>query len=160
LPESKLDRQPWLRRLYAGYAFSLDCREARGHAYMLYDQSVTERVTQRPQAGACLHCHASATAMYRRVGLGAMGLPAGEEQLADVFEAQRKAMWRLDYISSENSRGFHADQKSARILGESIDYSRQAQALALRLRAPAAPNTQNLPKTPVVGISEGAGPTE
>ena len=67
LPESKLDRQPWLRRLYAGYAFSLDYREARGHAYMLSDQSVTERVTQRPQAGACLHCHASVTTMYRRI---------------------------------------------------------------------------------------------
>ena len=437
LPESKLDRQPWLRRLYAGYAFSLDYREARGHAYMLYDQSVTERVTQRPQAGACLHCHASVTTMYRRIGLEAMGLAAGEEQLASsfqmdavmrgfrevsrmpyhdvlalveatpdgtaegphddgahpvscidchdpktmalrvtrpgfvlgvaalaesdeptphlpsierwrqgsrsgpydpnvdaspqemrsfvcgqchveyycgnkdiltfpwgkglrmekeeqfwdeqkfadgsafydyqhgetrapvykaqhpefelwsagiharsgvscadchmpyqregatkfsshnvrsplenlngscrtchnipeeelrarvnviqgrtlelleraaaamtdmldaileaqasgatdeqlagAFEAQRKAMWRLDYISSENSRGFHADQESARILGESIDYSRQAQALALRLRAPAAPDTQNLPKTPVVGISEGVGRRE
>jgi nitrite reductase (cytochrome c-552) len=83
---------------------------------------------------------------------------ATEEQLADVFEVQRKAMWRLDYISSENSKGFHADQESARILGESIDYSRQAQALALRLRTPAAPNTQDLPKTPVVGISEGGGP--
>jgi len=437
LPQSKLDSQPWLRRLYAGYAFSLDYREARGHAYMLYDQSVTERVTQRPQAGACLHCHASATTMYRRAGLEAMGLPAGEEQLAesfqmeavvrgfqevsqlpyhdvlamveatpdgtvggqddngahpvscidchdpktmairvtrpgfvlgiaalaesgeptphlpsierwrqgarstpydpnadasrqemrsfvcgqchveyycankdiltfpwgnglrmeqeeqfwnerkfpdgspfydykhgetgaavykaqhpefelwsqgiharsgvscadchmpyqregaakfsshnirsplksinsacqtchniseeqlrkrvsviqdrtvnllersaaamtemldaileakasgatdeqlaDVFEAQRKAMWRLDYISSENSKGFHADQESARILGESIDYSRQAQAMALRLRAPAAPNTSDLPKTPAIGISGGSGPSD
>jgi len=46
---------------------------------------------------------------------------------------------RLDYISSENSKGFHADQETARILAESIDYSRQAQATALRLLAPAKP---------------------
>lgn len=85
---------------------------------------------------------------------------ATDEQLAEAFEAQRKAMWRLDYISSENSKGFHADQESARILGESIDYSRQAQALALRLRAPTAPITQDLPKTPVVGISERREPRE
>ena len=39
LAPSKLERFPWLRRLYAGYAFSLDYREARGHAYMLYDQA-------------------------------------------------------------------------------------------------------------------------
>ena len=30
-------------------------------------------------------------------------------------------MWRLDFISSENS-GFHADQEAVRI-GESIDYA-------------------------------------
>ena len=86
LPESKLEGQPWLRRLYAGYAFSLDYREARGHGYMLYDQSVTERLTQRPQAGACLHCHASTTTMYRQVGLQALQLTAGDEQLAEAFQ--------------------------------------------------------------------------
>lgn len=85
LPQSKLDTHPWLRRLYAGYAFSIDYREARGHAYMLYDQGVTERITKRPQAGACLHCHASIAPMYRRVGLEAMGLPADEAALAGEF---------------------------------------------------------------------------
>ena len=54
---------------------------------------------------------------------------------------QRKAMWRLDYICSENSMGFHADQEAARILGESIDYSRQAQVAALRLSVGVAPAT-------------------
>src|SRR5690606_37256810 len=69
LPESTLDKNPWLRRLYAGYAFAIDYREARGHAYMLNDQILTQRVTERPQAGACLHCHASATVRYRQTGL-------------------------------------------------------------------------------------------
>jgi len=85
MPESKLDQSPWLRRLYAGYAFSLDYREARGHAYMLYDQVVTERVNQRPQSGACLHCHASPVVLYRQVGLEAMGLPHDEAALVEDF---------------------------------------------------------------------------
>lgn len=86
MPESKLEKHPWLRRLYAGYAFSIDYREARGHAYMLYDQGVTERVTQKPQTGACLHCHASTTVLYRKVGLESLGRPADTELLAAEFD--------------------------------------------------------------------------
>ncbi len=85
LTQSKLETHPWLKRLYAGYAFSIDYREARGHAYMLYDQGVTERVTKKSQAGACIHCHASNTVMYRREGLKAMGLPHDDEALASDF---------------------------------------------------------------------------
>ncbi len=88
MPASKLDQQPWLKRLYAGYAFSIDYREARGHAYMLYDQGVTERVTKKSQAGACIHCHASNTVMYRREGLKAMGLPHDDEALAADFNME------------------------------------------------------------------------
>jgi nitrite reductase (cytochrome c-552) len=85
MPASKLEEHPWLRRLYAGYAFSIDYRQARGHAYMLYDQEVTERVTKRSQSGACLHCHTSVIPTYRRLGLEAMGKPAGTEALAADF---------------------------------------------------------------------------
>ena len=55
----KLDDDPLLRELFAGYAFGVDFREERGHAYMLQDQHETERVTKFKQPGACLHCHAS-----------------------------------------------------------------------------------------------------
>jgi nitrite reductase (cytochrome c-552) len=85
MPQSKLDKQPWLKRLYAGYAFSIDYREARGHAYMLYDQGVTERVTKKPQAGVCLHCHGSTTVLYRKMGLEAMGLPSDAKALGAEF---------------------------------------------------------------------------
>jgi nitrite reductase (cytochrome c-552) len=85
MPMSKLEEHPWLKRLYAGYAFSIDYREARGHAYMLFDQEVTERVTKKPQPGACLHCHASVIPTYRRVGLEAIGKPADEQTLASDF---------------------------------------------------------------------------
>ena len=85
LPASKLGQDPWLRRLYAGYAFSLDYREARGHAYMLLDQEETERVTQRPQSGACLHCHAAVIPTYRRLGVAAEGEAADATARAADF---------------------------------------------------------------------------
>ena len=80
-----------------------------------------------------------------------------DEQLEPILTLQRKSMWRLDYISSENSRGFHADQEAMRILGESIDFSRQAQAAALRLRAPKAPSTDDLPINPIQGVTPPEG---
>ncbi|HYG77552.1 MAG TPA: ammonia-forming cytochrome c nitrite reductase subunit c552, partial [Planctomycetota bacterium] len=70
MPAQKLERDPWLKRMFAGYAFSLDYRDRRGHAYMLYDQEQTERITKRPQPGACLHCHASVMPLYRHLGQG------------------------------------------------------------------------------------------
>src|SRR5690606_10766184 len=55
---SKLESIPQLKRLWAGYAFSKDYREKRGHAYMLTDQIYTER-QKVGQPGTCIHCHAS-----------------------------------------------------------------------------------------------------
>jgi nitrite reductase (cytochrome c-552) len=75
MPEQKLDRDPWLKRMYAGYAFSIDYRDRRGHAYMLSDQRETERVTKKPQSGACLHCHASIAPTWRRLGAASLGVP-------------------------------------------------------------------------------------
>jgi nitrite reductase (cytochrome c-552) len=69
LPEEKIERDPWLRRMFLGYAFSIDYRDRRGHAYMLIDQEQTERQT-KPQSGSCLHCHASVMPLYRELGNG------------------------------------------------------------------------------------------
>ena len=68
--EQKLDRDPWLKRVFAGYAFALDYRDRRGHAFALFDQDQTKRVTEKKQPGACLQCHASNLALYRHVGDG------------------------------------------------------------------------------------------
>ena len=68
--EQKLDREPWLKRIFAGYAFSLDYRDRRGHAFALFDQEQTKRVTQKQQPGACIQCHASNLALYRFAGKG------------------------------------------------------------------------------------------
>ena len=59
-----------------------------------------------------------------------------EVQLAPALELQRKAQWRTDYVNAENSMGFHAPQEAARILAESIDYSRQGQLAARALTVP------------------------
>jgi nitrite reductase (cytochrome c-552) len=56
---------------------------------------------------------------------------ATDADLAEAFELQRKAQWRLDFIAAENSMGFHAPQEAARILGEATDYARQGQVKAL-----------------------------
>ncbi len=64
LPDQKIERDPWLKRMFLGYAFSIDYRDRRGHAYMLQDQEETERLS-KPQSGSCLHCHASIMPLYR-----------------------------------------------------------------------------------------------
>ena len=56
--------------MWAGYAFSVDFRKKRGHAYMLEDQTFTERVQQFKQPGTCIHCHASVYVPYRKAGGG------------------------------------------------------------------------------------------
>lgn len=69
LPEEKIEQDPWLKRIFLGYAFSIDYRDRRGHAYMLQDQEQTKRQT-KPQSGSCLHCHASVMPLYRKLGNG------------------------------------------------------------------------------------------
>ncbi len=58
-PYSRLERNPSMIRLWAGYAFSIEHNEERGHYYALIDQQESERVLQRPQPGACANCHAA-----------------------------------------------------------------------------------------------------
>ena len=67
---SKLEADPRLKEMWAGYAFSKDYREKRGHAYMLTDQTFTERQKVVKQPGTCLHCHASMVVAYRKLGNG------------------------------------------------------------------------------------------
>jgi nitrite reductase (cytochrome c-552) len=67
--QSKLEEDPRLKAMWAGYPFSLDFREERGHAYMLDDQTFTGRQA-RPQPGACLNCHASVYVAHKQAGDG------------------------------------------------------------------------------------------
>jgi nitrite reductase (cytochrome c-552) len=67
---SRLEADPRLKVMWAGYPFSVDFREKRGHAYMLVDQTYTERVRSFPQPGTCLNCHASAYVAYKQLGEG------------------------------------------------------------------------------------------
>lgn len=55
----KLERYPILKRVWAGYAFSVDFNEERGHYYALIDQKETKRQEVVKQPGACANCHAA-----------------------------------------------------------------------------------------------------
>ncbi len=68
--QSRLEEDPRLKTLWAGYAFAVDFREERGHAYMLADQTFTERQKAAKQPGTCMHCHASVYVLYKKLGGG------------------------------------------------------------------------------------------
>jgi nitrite reductase (cytochrome c-552) len=68
--QSKLQEDPRLVQMWAGYAFSRDFREERGHAYMLEDQLFTQRQVVVQQPGTCAHCHASVYVPYKKLGGG------------------------------------------------------------------------------------------
>src|SRR5262245_2975071 len=68
--QERIEEDPRLKTMWAGYAFATDFRKKRGHAYMLEDQTYTERVQKFKQPGTCVHCHASVYVPYRQAGGG------------------------------------------------------------------------------------------
>jgi nitrite reductase (cytochrome c-552) len=88
-PYSRLERDPRLKRIFAGYAFSLEYKEERGHAWSLQDQDETARTRERPQPGSCLQCHASIIPAYRKAGGGDV-LKGFELICAMPFQQARK----------------------------------------------------------------------
>ncbi len=87
--QSKIEEDPRLKRMWAGYAFAIDFREERGHAYMLEDQTFTQR-HQKPQPGTCLHCHASVYTAYKRLGNG--DIVRGFEKINPMPYAEARAL--------------------------------------------------------------------
>lgn len=93
LPEEKIERDPWLKRMFLGYAFSIDYRDRRGHAYMLQDQEETERQS-KPQSGSCMHCHASIMPLYRELG--------GGDAIAGFEKTHKMSYQELDTMLHES----------------------------------------------------------
>jgi len=97
LPQQKSELLPFLPRIFQGYAFAIDYRDRRGHAYMLSDQEATER-HQVQQTASCIHCHASVLPLYRELGDGdamagfeqtyAMTYQEANQKLHDLGHAQ------------------------------------------------------------------------
>jgi nitrite reductase (cytochrome c-552) len=87
--QSRLEQDPRLKTMWAGYAFATDFREERGHAYMLDDQTFTERQRVAKQPGTCLNCHASMYVAYKQAGNG--DLVKGFEAINHLpyFEARK-----------------------------------------------------------------------
>ena len=67
---------------------------------------------------------------------------APQDALDGPRALHRKAQWRLDFIAAENSRGFHADQETARLLGAAADLARQGQIAIARLGLELPPETE------------------
>ena len=87
--QSRLEEDPRLKTMWSGYAFATDFREERGHAYMLDDQTFTERQQVVKQPGTCMHCHASIYLPYKKLGDG--DLIKGFERMNQMpyFEARK-----------------------------------------------------------------------
>jgi nitrite reductase (cytochrome c-552) len=103
-PESKLKGDPRLTRIFDGYAFAVDFNHARGHAFMLKDQDATLRVKNFKQPGACLHCHAAITPVYRAAGNG--DLQAGFEAVCamPLTEARKLAQHPVTCLDCHNPK--------------------------------------------------------
>jgi nitrite reductase (cytochrome c-552) len=57
-----------------------------------------------------------------------------DTELVKARDYQRKAQFYLDFVEAENSTGFHAPQEAARILAESINFSRLGQVSLRELK--------------------------
>ena len=90
--QSRLEADPRLEIMWAGYAFARDFREERGHAFMLEDQTYTERQIAAKQPGTCMHCHASVYVPYKKLGGG--DLIAGFEKMNQMSYAEARKLVR------------------------------------------------------------------
>jgi nitrite reductase (cytochrome c-552) len=88
--QSRLEEDQRLKTMWAGYAFAVDFREERGHAFMLDDQTYTGRQLAVSQPGSCLHCHASVYVPYKQAGGG--DLMKGFEQVNQLPFAEARQL--------------------------------------------------------------------
>jgi nitrite reductase (cytochrome c-552) len=95
-----LERDPAWRTIFNGYAFAVDYREERGHAYMLSDQRETERVHKFKQPGACLQCHSSVIPTYIDAGIKA-GAPAGKENREAQIQKGFEEICKMSFTDAQ-----------------------------------------------------------
>ncbi len=102
--QSRLEEDPRLRIIWAGYAFSKDFREERGHAHMLADQTFTERQQVTNQPGTCMNCHASVYVPFKKLGGG--DLVKGFERMNQMpyFEARKLVAHPVTCIDCHDSQ--------------------------------------------------------
>jgi nitrite reductase (cytochrome c-552) len=96
LAPQKSARDPWLKRVFAGYLFAVDYRDRRGHAFMLFDQENTKRnvPAEGKQSGNCLHCHASIMPLYKKLGKEAAPQATEAEQIqAGLVKVSELSYW-------------------------------------------------------------------
>lgn len=110
LPPQKAERDPWLKRIFAGYLFAIDYRDRRGHGFMLKDQEVTKRnvPAEGKQSGNCLHCHGSIMPLYRKLGREAAPQSSPAEQVQKGLEQVGKlSYWDAHKMLADTTAGAH-----------------------------------------------------
>ena len=102
--QSRLEEDPRLKTIWAGYAFSKDFREERGHAYMLDDQTFTERQQVTKQPGTCMNCHGSVYVPFKKLGGG--DIVKGFERMNQMpyFEARKAVSHPVTCIDCHDSQ--------------------------------------------------------
>jgi nitrite reductase (cytochrome c-552) len=110
--------------------------QACGTCHRQSEDALRERVITI-QTNTAELLHATETAIVAAIDAIVAAKAAGvsDEALADALQGQRAASLRWDFVSSENSTGFHSPQESARILAHAIDLARQAE-MSARLATP------------------------
>ncbi len=140
LPEEKIERDPWLKRMFLGYAFSIDYRDRRGHAYMLVDQEQTRRQT-KPQSGSCLHCHASVMPLYRELGDGD-AMAGFEKTFAYSYKELNALLHEMDHAHPVSCVDCH-EPDTMRLRVTRPGFIKAIQALAVsEAPVPAMPSIQ------------------
>jgi nitrite reductase (cytochrome c-552) len=77
--------------------------------------------------------HAEAALIAAIDGIkAAMDAGVPDDQLVEARRLHRRAHFRWDFVSAENSMGFHSPQEALRILGDATDYARQAELAAYK----------------------------
>jgi nitrite reductase (cytochrome c-552) len=102
--QSRLEEDPRLKTMWNGYAFAVDFREERGHAYMLEDQTFTERQGVTKQPGSCINCHASAYTTYKKLGGGDIFKGFAELNKMPYFEARKEVTHPVSCIDCHDSQ--------------------------------------------------------
>ena len=102
--QSRLEEDPRLKTMWDGYAFAVDFREERGHAFMLEDQTFTERQKVVKQPGACINCHASAYTAYKRLGGGDIVQGFNALNKLPYFEARKEINHPVACIDCHDSQ--------------------------------------------------------
>ena len=102
--QSRLEEDPRLKTMWDGYAFAVDFREERGHAYMLDDQSFTERQRVTNQPGTCVNCHASVYTVYKKLGGGDIYKGFNELNKIGYGEARKQVSHPVACIDCHDSQ--------------------------------------------------------
>jgi nitrite reductase (cytochrome c-552) len=102
--QSRLEEDPRLKTMWDGYAFAVDFREERGHAYMLEDQSFTERQRVTNQPGTCVNCHASVYTVYKKLGGGDIYKGFNELNKIGYGEARKQVSHPVACIDCHDSQ--------------------------------------------------------